>query len=268
MLGQWLDEVAADHGRFGSGSDEAEPRKATLQDPRHHEQHRRTDQQPGCPPLHAVELDLLVRVLLVNRNARRRRGRYARARREKPGRRALGFGWRAKLGYRHEVKAERTGEPVEGRSGPTRPLRGACTPFRMQAMEKRDYLLRQIEALGRILSRLRELIVGGATAAASSEIREEMRNAGLDLSMANALDAKTLLMLLGSPVLDVRRAFTVASLLHMDALRARAEGDEVWAARSSAAAVAVLSAARPMLDAVRAALVDQILEEIRGAKVS
>ena len=27
-------------------------------------------------------------------------------------------------------------------------------------MEKRDYLLRQIEALGRILSRLRELIVG------------------------------------------------------------------------------------------------------------
>jgi hypothetical protein len=34
----------------------------------------------------------------------------------------------------------------------------------MQAMEKRDYLLRQIEALGRILSRLRELIVGGDTA--------------------------------------------------------------------------------------------------------
>ena len=86
--------------------------------------------------------------------------------------------------------------------------------------------------------------------------------------MANALDPSTLLMLLGSPSLDVRRAFTVGALLHMDALRARAEGDEAWAARSSAAAVAVLSAARPMLDAERAALVDQILEEIRGAKVS
>ena len=135
-------------------------------------------------------------------------------------------------------------------------------------MEKRDYLLRQIEALGRILSRLRELIVGGATASANSQIQEEMRNAGMELSMANALDPATLLMLLGSPVLDTRRAFTVGALLHMDALRARAEGDETWAARSSAAAVAVLSAARPMLDAERVAVVDQILEEIRGAKVS
>ena len=56
-------------------------------------------------------------------------------------------------------------------------------------MEKRDYLLRQIEALGRILSRLRSLIVGGDTASAAAEIREEMRNAGLDLAMANALSS-------------------------------------------------------------------------------
>ena len=86
--------------------------------------------------------------------------------------------------------------------------------------------------------------------------------------MANALDPATLLMLLGSPVLDTRRAFTVGALLHMDALRARAEGDTAWAARSSATAVAVLSAARPMLDAERVAVVDQILEEIRGVRVS
>ena len=134
-------------------------------------------------------------------------------------------------------------------------------------MEKRDYLLRQIEALGRILSRLRELILGGDTASAHGQIQEEMRNAGLDLAMANALDSSTLLMLLGSPVLDSRRAFAVGSLLHMDALRARADGDEAWATRSFAGAVAVLSAARPMLDAERVAVVDQILEEIRGAKV-
>jgi len=137
----------------------------------------------------------------------------------------------------------------------------------MQAMEKRDYLLRQIEALGRILSRLRELIVGGDTAAANSQIQQEMQNAGLALPMANALDPATLLMLLGSPVLDARRAFTVGSLLHMDALRARVEGDEAWAARSSANALAVLSAARPMLDGERAALADQIIGEIRGSKV-
>ena len=132
-------------------------------------------------------------------------------------------------------------------------------------MEKRDYLLRQIEALGRILSRLRELIVGGATAQADSEIREEMRNVGLDLAMANALDPATLLMLLGSPVLDARRSFAVATLLHMDALRARADGDESWAARSVANALALLQAAKPMLDGERADLAVQLIAELRAA---
>ena len=132
-------------------------------------------------------------------------------------------------------------------------------------MEKRDYLLRQIEALGRILSRLRELIVGGATAQADSEIREEMRNVGLDLAMANALDPASLLMLLGSPVLDARRSFAVASLLHMDALRARADGDESRAARSVANALALLQAAKPMLDGERADLAVQLIEELRAA---
>ena len=132
-------------------------------------------------------------------------------------------------------------------------------------MEKRDYLLRQIEALGRILSRLRELIVGGATASANSEIQQEMRNAGLELAMANALDASTLRMLLGGPVLDARRVFAVGSLLHMDALRARADGEHSWAARSEANALALLSAARPMLDGDRADLAGQIIDEIRGA---
>ena len=131
-------------------------------------------------------------------------------------------------------------------------------------MEKRDYLLRQIEALGRILSRLRELIVGGATAEADTEIREEMRNAGLDLAMANALDPATLLMLLGSPVLDSRRAFTVGALLHMDALRARADGDEARAARSSRGALALLQAASPMLDGERSELAGRIIAEIRA----
>ena len=131
-------------------------------------------------------------------------------------------------------------------------------------MEKRDYLLRQIEALGRILSRLRELIVGGATAQADSQIREEMRNVGLDLAVANALDPATLLMLLGSPVLDARRAFAVATLLHMDALRARADGDESRATRSLANALALLQAAKPMLDGERADLAARIIDELRA----
>jgi len=131
-------------------------------------------------------------------------------------------------------------------------------------MEKRDYLLRQIEALRQILSRLRELIVGGATAQADSQIREEMRNVGLDLAMANALEPATLLMLLGSPVLDARRAFAVAALLHMDALRARADGDESRAARSIANALALLQAAKPMLEGERAEIATQIIEALRA----
>ena len=131
-------------------------------------------------------------------------------------------------------------------------------------MERRDYLLRQIEALGRILSRLRELIVGGATAEADSQIREEMRNVGLDLAMANALDSATLLMLLGSPVLDARRAFAAATLLHMDALRARADGDESRAARSVTNALALLQAAKPLLDGERADLATKIIDELRA----
>jgi hypothetical protein len=135
-------------------------------------------------------------------------------------------------------------------------------------MEKRDYLLRQIEALGRILSRLRTLITGGATAEADSDIREEMRNAGLDLAMANALDPSTLLMLLGSPVLDARRAFTVGALLHMDALRASADGDETRATRSASGALALLQAAKPMLDGDRSAMADRIIEEIRAGNAA
>jgi hypothetical protein len=134
----------------------------------------------------------------------------------------------------------------------------------MHHMERRDYLLRQIEALGRILSRLRGLILGGDTAAADAEIREEMRNVGIELTMANALDPSTLQMLLGAPMLDARRAFTVGSLLHIDAIRARADGDAAWAARSSASALALLTGVRSQLDGDRAAIADLIIAEIRG----
>jgi hypothetical protein len=134
----------------------------------------------------------------------------------------------------------------------------------MQSMLTRDHLLRQIEALGRVFSRLRELITGGATATANAEIQGEMRNAGLELAMANALDPATLIMLLGGPSLDARRALLVGSLLHLDGLRARADEDGAWAARSFAGALALLTAARPLLDADRAALATRIIDEING----
>jgi hypothetical protein len=135
--------------------------------------------------------------------------------------------------------------------------------FQDADMEKRDYLLRQIEALGRILSRLRALIVGGDTVAADAEIREEMRNVGLELSTANALDPATLRMLLGGAMMDQRRAFTVGALLHLDAQRARAAGDTAWAARSAASALALLSDARSKLDGERATLADEMIADLK-----
>ena len=126
-------------------------------------------------------------------------------------------------------------------------------------MEKRDYLLRQVEALGRILSRLRELITSGATSVAHGELQEEMRNLGLDLATASAVDAATLRMLLGGQTLDPRRAFAVGSLLYMDSLRARADGDDARANRSATNALALLTAARPQLEGERATMADEIL---------
>src|SRR5574338_1489403 len=121
-------------------------------------------------------------------------------------------------------------------------------------MERRDHLLRQIEALGRILSRLRALITGGATAAAQAQLQEEMKTLGLDLATASAVNAGTLRMLLGAPVLDPRKACAVGALLHLDGLRARADGDEARASRSASNALALLTEARPHLDGERAAM--------------
>jgi hypothetical protein len=147
-----------------------------------------------------------------------------------------------------------------------RPLRVHSPTPSLHDMQQRDYLLRQIEALGRILSRLREMITGGATAAAKSELQAEMRNVGLELSMANSLDPATLLMLLGGPKLDERRAFAVGALLHVDGLRAQTDGDAAWAARSFKAAETLLLAVRPQLDPERAAIADEVLAALRESR--
>ena len=130
-------------------------------------------------------------------------------------------------------------------------------------MERRDHLLRQIESLGRILSRLRELITGGATAEAQAQLQDEMKALGLDLATASAVNPVTLRMLLGGPVLDPRKAFAVGALLHLDALRARADGDEARASRSGSNALALLTEARPQLDGERATMADVMLSESR-----
>lgn len=163
-----------------------------------------------------------------------------------------------------QLKLEGRLEVWKGAAPEARPLRTAAAAASLQVMEQRDHLLRQIEALGRILSRLRELIVGSATTTAKADLQNEMRNAGLELSMANSLDPATLIMLLGGHRLDPRRALAVGALMHMDGLRAQADGEDAWAARSYRAAETLLSAARPELDGERAALADSLLAELRA----
>ena len=163
-----------------------------------------------------------------------------------------------------QVKLKQRLEVWKGATPVARPLRAAGTTASLQVMEQRDHLLRQIEALGRILTRLRELIVGSATTTAKADLQNEMRNAGLELSMANSLDPATLVMLLGGPKLDARRALAVGALMHMDGFRAQADGEDAWAARSYRAAVTLLNAARPHLDGERAEFADSLLAELRA----
>src|SRR6185436_6469411 len=84
-----------DHGGFSGGANEGEPRELSLERQRKNEQDRRTHEQARGPPLHAVELDLLVGVFLVNRDERYcRRRRQARGRRLHDYRRLVGLGRR------------------------------------------------------------------------------------------------------------------------------------------------------------------------------
>jgi hypothetical protein len=107
-------------------------------------------------------------------------------------------------------------------------------------MERRDYLLRMLEDMGRIIARMRELLVGGDTAGAAVELQAAAKLAGLDLGTTRSLTAESLLMILrptgdGDPT----RVRLVAELLDGAAELARAEGKDDDAARYAAKADAL-----------------------------
>lgn len=99
-------------------------------------------------------------------------------------------------------------------------------------MERRDYLLRMLEDMGRIIARLRALLVGGDPAGAAVELTAAAKLAGLDLGAARSLTAESLLILLrptGDG--DATRVRLVAELLDGAAALADAEGEEDEARR-------------------------------------
>lgn len=99
-------------------------------------------------------------------------------------------------------------------------------------MLRRDYLLRMIEEMGRIVARIRELLVGGDIAAVETELQSAARLASLDLKTIRALTADSLLLLLlPAPTADSGRLKIVIQVLALDAERAVAAGDEEGAER-------------------------------------
>lgn len=93
-------------------------------------------------------------------------------------------------------------------------------------MERRDYLLRMLEDMGRIIARLREKLLGGDTAGAAQELQAAAQFAGLDLATIRSLTADSLLLILrptgdGDPT----RVRLAAELLRADAEIARSCGD-------------------------------------------
>lgn len=105
---------------------------------------------------------------------------------------------------------------------------------------QRDYILRQIEILGRMLRRIRDLIAGGGTHEAATELSRAARHAGADLELAKGLTGESLLGLLssgGEP--DAARCMLFAEVLYVDGLRANADGS-VEEARDSFAKALLL----------------------------
>jgi len=90
---------------------------------------------------------------------------------------------------------------------------------------RRDYILRMIEQMGAVFARLRQLIVGGERA--EEEMRAAAQQASVNLDMARALDADSLIALLAPDAqADVTRVWVMAELLFLDGLRASEGGDE------------------------------------------
>ena len=110
-------------------------------------------------------------------------------------------------------------------------------------MLRRDYLLRLIEEMGRIVARIRELLVRGGEADVETELQTAARLVGLELHAIRALTVDSLLVLLRpTPDADATRVRIVAQLLELDGLRARAAGDEEAAERAFAKARRLLEA--------------------------
>jgi hypothetical protein len=116
-------------------------------------------------------------------------------------------------------------------------------------MYRYDYVLRLIERLGQVLRTLRDRLLQRQLSNDDlrAEIQEIAREAGLDLTFARRLDPGTLATWL-APVpdrVDEDRVWLMAELLYVEALAARAAGDDRQADADLQRALALFSRISP-----------------------
>jgi hypothetical protein len=97
-------------------------------------------------------------------------------------------------------------------------------------MDRRDYLLRLMEQLGRVMARVRELVIHRSLDEAASELEQFAQEAGVPLALIRVVDGNsrsTLLTTAGEP--DPAKQLLAAEYLYLEALRAPAEAEALRA---------------------------------------
>jgi len=114
---------------------------------------------------------------------------------------------------------------------------------------QRDFILRQIEALGEFLVAIRKAILGGEADGASIETRlqDVSGKGGMDLALARAATPETIRLLI-APTGDVEpgRCWLLAETLFLDGLQAHLSHQEDRALDSFAKARMLFSLLEPM----------------------
>ena len=130
-------------------------------------------------------------------------------------------------------------------------------------MERRDYLLRMLEELGRVVARVRELVTGQSVAAAADELERAASHAGVTLPLVRALAGDGLAAVLttaGRP--DPAKYLLAAEYLYLEALRATPPEDAALFGRAHQ----LYRAIGPLRDpALQAAVADRIADLERRA---
>ena len=125
-------------------------------------------------------------------------------------------------------------------------------------MERRDYLLRMLEDLGRVMARVRQLVVGESHDAAMQELERAAAQAGLTLPLVQALAGDGLAAVLttaGRP--DPVKYLLAAEYLYIEGLRAAPPDDAALLGR----ALALYRGIGPLRDtSVQAAVADRITD--------